>query len=154
MILTLRIDEANQAYFNELRRRYFPSERNYLDAHLTLFHNISGFDGIFQQPGFRMETTGVFSIGNGVAYRIESPDLLRLREKLAKKLELIPQDRQAFRPHITIQNKVNPEVAKITLMELSAVFEPFAIKATGLDLWHYLGGPWAHEQFYPFSPST
>lgn len=38
LILTLWLDDDAARHFNELRQRYFPRERNYLDAHLTLFH--------------------------------------------------------------------------------------------------------------------
>ena len=38
---------------------------------------------------------------------------------------LTAQDRQGFRAHVTIQNKVTPEVARSTLAALSAVFTPF-----------------------------
>ena len=46
LILTLIIDGEAQNFFNILRQRYFPAERNYLDAHLTLFHNLPGNEPI------------------------------------------------------------------------------------------------------------
>jgi hypothetical protein len=39
-ILTLWMEEQAQKYFNQMRKIYFPAQRNYLDAHLTLFHNL------------------------------------------------------------------------------------------------------------------
>ena len=44
LILTLTLDEATQAYFNDLRRQHFPPNINYLAAHLTLFHHLPGAD--------------------------------------------------------------------------------------------------------------
>jgi len=42
LILTLTLDEASQAFFDEQRRQYFPPKINYLSAHLTLFHALPG----------------------------------------------------------------------------------------------------------------
>ncbi|WP_460504174.1 2'-5' RNA ligase family protein, partial [Hymenobacter agri] len=42
LILTLALDAASQAYFNDLRTQHFPPKINYLAAHLTLFHHLPG----------------------------------------------------------------------------------------------------------------
>jgi hypothetical protein len=42
LILTLKMDERSQERFDRLRERHFPPERNYLNAHLTLFHKLPG----------------------------------------------------------------------------------------------------------------
>ncbi len=42
LILTLQLDERSFAFFDEQRRRYFPKERNFIPAHLTLFHALPG----------------------------------------------------------------------------------------------------------------
>ena len=42
LILTLRFDERSSAFFDEQRRRYFPPARNFIPAHLTLFHHLPG----------------------------------------------------------------------------------------------------------------
>jgi hypothetical protein len=42
LILTLTFDERAFAFFEERRRRYFPPERNFIPAHLTLFHALPG----------------------------------------------------------------------------------------------------------------
>ena len=56
---------------------------------------------------------------------------------------LTRQDRQPFRPHVTVQNKVTPAEARRTLAGLAAGFAPFEAVGTGLALWAYRGGPWA-----------
>ena len=91
-------------------------------------------------------------LGAGVAYHVESKDLIEFRHNLSQHYEslLIPQDRQPFRPHVTIQNKVHPDVAKALLAKLSETFTPFMVKATGLSLWRYLGGPWQALAMYNF----
>ena len=40
-ILTAEMDEDSFGWLDRLRRRYFPPERNFLPAHLTLFHLLS-----------------------------------------------------------------------------------------------------------------
>ena len=42
LILTLELDERSFAFFGAQRRRYFPPERNFIPAHLTLFHALPG----------------------------------------------------------------------------------------------------------------
>ena len=96
--------------------------------------------------------TGLISLGAGVAYRIESGILNDMHRQLATHFApvLIAQDRQKFRPHITIMNKSTPQKAAELLKKLNAGFEPFSIRATGLELWTYMGGPWQHERVFSF----
>ncbi|MEO3407538.1 2'-5' RNA ligase family protein [Mucilaginibacter sp. CAU 1740] len=158
LILTLRFDEAGQDFFDGERKKYFPPERNFLAAHLTLFHQLPDepatfeyLDGIRQQP-FPLEVTGLLFLGAGVAYHLESPILMALHKALSGHFQpnLIPQDRQPFRPHVTIQNKVLPETAKALFAMLRTDFHPVLVNATGLSLWRYLGGPWEPIRHYPF----
>lgn len=157
-ILTLRMDAKNQAFFDKQRALYFPPERNFLKAHVSLFHQLPNdistkqqLEKVKQSP-FTLKITGLQNLGAGVAYKVESEALQDLHRQLSAcfKDELIPQDRQRYRPHITIQNKVTPEQAKALIEKLNADFEPFEIQGVGLDLWTYLGGPWQFEAFYPF----
>jgi len=39
-ILTAEMDDDSFAWLAGLRRRHFPPERNFLPAHLTLFHRL------------------------------------------------------------------------------------------------------------------
>jgi len=158
LILTLRLDDSSQAYFDELRERYFPPDRNFLKAHLTLFHKLPDqpdtleYFNNLQYGTFEMKVIGLRHLGAGVAYQIESPELQQLRKEVGVYFwpVLSPQDRQAFKPHITIQNKVTPEASKALLRQLSAPFKPFTVNGIGLDLWEYLGGPWRHNFSYDF----
>ena len=154
LILTLRLDEALAARFERERRQYFAPKRNHIPAHLTLFHALPGNEepGIIRHlralaaetlpPPLRV--SGFRFLGRGVAYEIESPQLLALRGDLARhwKPWLTPQDAQGFRPHVTVQNKVEPEAARSLLQHLREGFEPVEGTGTGLLLWRYLGGPW------------
>ena len=55
---------------------------------------------------------------------------------------LTAQDRQGWRAHVTVQNKVAPETARALHTDLQAAFVPFRFPAPGVLLWRYRGGPW------------
>lgn len=76
----------------------------------------------------RCRFPGLRSLGRGVAVDVRSAPLIYLRTRLAAELEtwLTPQDRQKFQPHVTIQNKVTPEVARDLLERLSSDWQPLA----------------------------
>jgi 2'-5' RNA ligase len=163
-ILTLQIDPASQAHFNHLRQQCFPPERNYIDAHVTLFHALPEAAAVVEelaaaalaQDAFTITVSNLRSLGKGVAYNLESSLLLSLHKALATTFaeHLIPQDRQRFQPHIVVQNKVAPEAAKALLHHLQSTFTSMEIQATGLSLWHYRNGPWEPAQTFPFKPSS
>lgn len=154
LILTLGLEAGDQARFDRLREAHFPPERNFIAAHVTLFHHlpagslasiVATLEEIARATApFAAEVTGVRSLGRGVAYTLGSPALSGLRSTLASTWSgvLTAQDRQGFRPHVTVQNKVEPAQARALLQALSAGFVPFAVRATGLLLWRYRGGPW------------
>ena len=162
-VLTLRIDGDSQAHFEALRRQHFPPERNQIPAHLTLFHTLPREAWVGQHLAraaaavheFPVAVTGVRSLGKGVAYTLRSPELEQEHSRLADAFRevLSPKDRQRLRAHIVVQNKVTPEAAKALLRELEASFQPRSVRATGLDLWHYLGGPWQLAEHFPFRPT-
>jgi 2'-5' RNA ligase len=154
LILTLAMDEAAFDWFQDLRRRWFPPERNLVPAHLTLFHNLPGAEleavrGTLRAvcgrtPPLRLQVQGPWSLGRGVAYRLGGAELPAFRGALAGAFDpwLTPQDRQPFRPHVTVQNKAEPAEAKALLEQLQHAFEPFEVVGEGVLVWRYLGGPW------------
>ena len=85
LILTLRMDDLSQQGFNRLREEHFPKGRNFIPAHLTLFHKLPGDrEGEIsetlqalsrQQEPFLLTATGLVFMGRGVGYRLESPML-------------------------------------------------------------------------------
>jgi 2'-5' RNA ligase len=161
-VLTLVLDEASQAVLDDRRRAHFPPERNHLAAHVTLFHALPGEHLEVVQAGlaaaagargrFAVEVAGVRPLGRGVAYDLAAPELLALRATLAQRWAglLTRQDAAGFRPHVTVQNKVHPDVARALLAELRAGFSPWTATAEGLALWWYRGGPWEHIRTWPF----
>ena len=160
LIVTIMLDEHSFLYFNSLRQQYFPTAINYIDAHLTLFHHLPPNESVITDDlqklrnayaPFSLQITEVKSIGKGVAYKLESPELLRLHKAMQSKWKewLTAQDSQKLWPHITVQNKVSPAQAKETLQTLQASFQPFTATALGFQLWSYKGGPWEFiESFF------
>jgi hypothetical protein len=144
---------ADQSYFDRLRRQYYPPDRNRVSAHLTLFHHLppsvlvelsETMRQLALEPPPRAEVSGLIHLGKGVAYRVDSPDLLDMRQYLAERFSdlLIPQDRAKPRLHITVQNKVIPAEAKILFDQLSADFQPRPLSITGLAAYYYRDGLW------------
>lgn len=162
LILTARMDDASFRFFDELRRLHFPPERNFLRAHITLFHALpaSGYAVISDKlaavaavsPAAELRFAGWRSLGRGVAMNVVSPFLSAIRAEIARRFsdELKPQDRQNFRPHITVQNKATPVEAAELLADLTARPLPETGQAIALDLWRYLGGPWELLGSYKF----
>ena len=134
-----------------------------LDAHLTLFHHLppsvdeelkhrlSQLTRGIRAP--RAKVSGLMSLGGGVAYRIEAPDLTAIREDLVDAFAglLTPQDAGRWRPHVTVQNKVKPSLAKVVLAALSRDFVPREVEIAGLGSWWYRGGPWEAHGRYMFA---
>ena len=154
IIVTALFAGPDAAFFDDLRARHFPPERNHLKAHLTMFHHLApslerevkqrlarATNGI-RAPDARI--AGLISLGGGVAYRIESAGLEDIRAELAAAFAslLTPQDRAGWRPHVTVQNKVAPAVAKALQADLARDFRPRAARIAGLAAWWYRGGPW------------
>ena len=154
IIVTALFGRKDTAFFDGMRRTHFPPERNQLDSHLTLFHHLPPSAAPELKRRLTEATRGVrapyarvgglMSLGRGVALRIESPDLVRLRAELADAFGglLTPQDAGGWRPHVTIQNKVQPAVAKLLLAQLSRDFVPREVEVAGVATWWYRGGPW------------
>ncbi len=154
LILTLTLDEEAQQHFDQLRTAHFPPARNYLRAHVTLFHHLPGADYAAvvarlrmvaaATPELTLGVTDVRFLGQGVAYTLENAALQHLHRELQAiwAPALRPQDLQPLRPHITVQNKVSSTTARALYQELTASFVPHTITGTGLALWAYRNGPW------------
>jgi len=157
LILTARIAEGDRASFDLLRKTHFPPDRNFLGAHLTMFHRLPGeyTERIVEHlkrvaeagSSIKAEVSAVRHLGAGVAFTIDSAALQDVRARLKEVFLpwLGPQDMQKWQPHITIQNKVSKDRADRLYQELRATFQPHTIEITGVDLWKYLNGPWQHE---------
>jgi 2'-5' RNA ligase len=166
LIVSLLLDDEAQGRFDRLREEHFPPERNHLSAHVTLFHALPGdrLDAVradlaaaADREPFDVDVTGVRFLGRGVAFSLASAELSGLRSGLASAWQpwLTPQDRQKHSPHVTVQNKVDPAVARALHDRLLAGFVPCRVRARGLGLWRYLGGPWEPVEEFAFrSPAA
>ena len=145
---------GDQALFDGLRREHYPPDRNVLAAHLTLFHHLPPSvetelkrrlnDATRGQRAPVAKAAGLMSLGRGVAVKIDSPGLAAIRRDLCEAFAglLTPQDAGGWRPHVTIQNKVAPSLAKLLLAALARDFRRRDVEITGLAAWWYRGGPW------------
>jgi hypothetical protein len=149
-ILTAEIDPDNFAWLDGLRRQHFPPERNFLPAHLTLFHRLSPQQRA-RLPSLELLSAAipvhfdrVVFLGFGVALHVQSVELEQLRQKIRAEMggEFSRQDSQPWKPHVTIQNKASAEAARKLQRALEQDFSARAGLVTGLLVWEYLGGPW------------
>lgn len=161
LIVTAEIAARDLASLDQLRRAHYPTERNRLPAHLTMFHalppsaegevrsTLSRF-GAERPPSASIE--GLMDLGGGVALRVVSPDLDRIRRDLSEDFHglLGAQDSGGWRPHVTIQNKVPPKEARALIASLQRDFRPRPLAISGLGLHRYLGGPWESLANYAF----
>lgn len=161
LIVTAELAPADLAWFDGLRRHHYPAERNQVPAHLTMFHALPPslerearhrLARTAAAPAPRATVAGLMDLGGGVAFRIVSDDLDRIREELADGFHgvLGAQDQGGWRPHVTIQNKVPVRDAGALLDALEAGFVSRPLAIGGLGLHRYLGGPWEMLQTWAF----
>jgi len=164
LIVTLQMDPRAATRFTRLRQAHFPPERNWLDAHVTLFHALplEAADEVLRDcaevaadtAAFALRVERVHFLGFGVAFALGSEPALLLRQSLARRwAPLLGRQDQGWRGplHVTVQNKVDPAVARRLQAELESGFEPHDIGAVGLQVWHYVGGPWRPVATFPFT---
>ncbi len=153
IIVTALLGRADQGWLDDERRRYFPPERNFLAAHLTMFHHLppslepeirQRLAELAREGAPPARIAGPISLGRGVAYLVDSRELEERRAWLADLWidVLTPQDRAPWRPHVTIQNKVEPAEARMLHDRLKADFRPRQLAIAGFASWYYRGGPW------------
>ena len=159
--MTAELAAADLAWLDGLRRHYYPVERNQLPAHLTMFRALPPLlEGearrrLAQAAGNkppRATVAGVMDLGGGVALRVVSDDLDRIREDLVEYFlgMLGAQDQGGWRPHVTIQNKISIREARQLIEALQTGFQLRPLGIRGLGLHRYLGGPWETLQVWSF----
>jgi hypothetical protein len=153
-IVTADLPPAIQGWADGLRRAHYPPERNKISAHVTLFHAfapslrdelrgvLAGLAGEFAAPTATL--SGIMPLGTGTALAIDSPGMLWVREMIAEHFHgaLTSQDSHAPRLHITIQNKVTAQTAKVLQRQLAATLEPRSFTFHGLGLHLYRDTHW------------
>ena len=161
LIVTAELAPEDFSWLDALRRHHFPPERNQLSAHLTMFHALPPsaegearqvLKSLSKEPAPRAFVSSVMNLGGGVAFRIASEELDRMRGYIAGHFHglLTAQDAAGWSAHVTIQNKVAPRVARALIDALGATYDRRPVRISGLGLHRYLGGPWERLQIYPF----
>ena len=161
LIVTATFGADDHAWLEGLRRKHFPIKRNQVPVHLTLFHQLPpSLDAELRGrladaaafPPPIAAITGVMDLGQGTAFRVASDELEDIRAELAMAFRglLTPQDQAGWRPHITVQNKVERAEAIALQQVLQAGDFPRPLAISGLTSWRYLGGPWEKVRAYPF----
>ncbi len=160
LILTAKMNAETQDFFNHLRHLHFPPERNFLDAHITVFHKLplTERSRITEDLKRVCETTNSFEIsfskvifyGKGTGISADAQKLVGIRQTLTDtwKPLLSRQDLQKFRPHITIQNKVESTNARRFYEKFQSSWQTVTGKIVGFDLWRYENGPWVFEKTF------
>lgn len=161
LIVAAELGKADFAWIDALRRRHYPPERNRVPAHLTLFRSLPpsaeeeirrSLSRAAAEAPPEAETGGIMDLDSGVAIRIASAELDVIREELASDFRglLTAQDMGRWTPHITIQNKAEPRLARALVREMRGSFEPRPVEITGLELIRYVEGEWERVARYGF----
>jgi hypothetical protein len=161
LIVTALFGDGDNGWLQELRRAHYPPDLNRVPAHLTLFRQLppslepelkERLAAYAAAPAPRARISGVMDLGSGTALRIESEELEDIRYDLAIALHglLTPQDAGPWRPHVTLQNKVEPRDARRLQKALAGRFDGRPLSIRGLAAWRYLGGPWEALRSYAF----
>ncbi len=161
LIITLKIDDASQDFFNEKRKQYYPAYANFVDAHITLFHKLPSDKNIIYQTlqqlcnthAFNMQVVDIKNIDNFVAYDIVSPALQNIHATMQATFTnmLNEKDRETLWPHITIHNKATVYKAFKTHKKLLEDFKPFSITIIGFTTWYYAKKEWIKKEDYLFT---
>ena len=163
LILTAELPPDLHRRFTDLRIAHYPRERNYLEAHVTLFHALPAhcedeLRGFLARLATEVSPVsgrveGIMSLGGGgSAIRISSHEMLALRDEIADHFRglLTMQDQHRPRLHVTIQNKVTAAEARAlrSVLELQVPVQDFAF--SGLAMHAYRGGPWEMRRRFAF----
>ena len=148
LVLTLTLDATSQKFLTSLRTKYFPSHRNHLAAHVTLFHAIPAhrqgeLEGHLSSVSSGTAPWDVFigdprKMGNrGVMVTVRDRPSRSITDLHAHLIDVLkkgtkePRDRlteqdsrHGGRPHVTVLNKAeSEEEVEKCLEEVQGVFE-------------------------------
>lgn len=163
-VLTLHTDQQHHQLMTSMRTRYFPPRLNKLNAHIALFRAlpssrlpqiIHDIESLTQsQPTFEVFATKAFLMKRGVGIHVDDTEgqAEAIFQQLKAKWEsfLSQQDRR-FKPHYTLQNKVDDEaVVRKTFNEVNEQFHGSRGQVTALTLYKYQQGFWKEAQSFSF----
>lgn len=162
LVVTAVLPGDLQAWAERLRQAHYPSEKNRVAAHVTLFRALPPSceselrDALAEAarahapPPARLGE--VMPLGGGTAIGVVSPALLKLRAGLAEHFHrlLTPQDLPEPRLHVTVQNKVSAAEARALQRDLAQTIRPRDFRFAGLALHRYRDGPWEFVKRWSF----
>lgn len=166
LVITLGFDPSTFDRLDRLRSRFFPADLNVVPAHLCLFHQLPGdereevdqtLDEVARScPVMPLTFGSPKRTGRGFALPVEAPGLGFIHSRLARAFApwLSTQDRQSFRPHVTLMNKAGRAEVEEGLAEVRAIEAGWEGRGDRLILWRYLGGPWSEVESYDLSGPT
>ena len=146
----------------ELRNKHYPRDLNHLDAHVALFRALPGsqlgtihrdIERVVQETApFAIRTTLACAQRHGVIIGVRGRRASIIYEQLKLRWMrfLSPQDRRGFSAHYTIQNKVDPNRAERTAMEIRETFKGSQGIVMGLVLYRFENGPWRDGRTFLF----
>jgi len=161
LIVTADFAPSDFAWLEGLRRAHYPPEHNRVPVHLTMFQGLppSALEDVRRQlalhsagPPPRATIAGLMNLTSGVAFRIVSDELEAIRDSIADHFHglLCAPDAAGWRPHVTIQNKVQLKEARALIAELERDFRARPLGIAGLSVHRYRGGPWETVGHYAF----
>ncbi|MEE4450462.1 2'-5' RNA ligase family protein [Novosphingobium resinovorum] len=153
LLVTAELPRDVLAWTDALRREHYPPDRNRLQAHVTLFHALpaSVEDELLEvltdlarasPPTARID--GLMKLDTGTALAVHSPAMVELHGLIAERMHglLTQQDAQPLKLHVTIQNKVTAQAARLLQAQLAARLEPTAFRFRGFGLYAWEEGLW------------
>ncbi|KAL8684165.1 MAG: hypothetical protein Q9224_006555 [Gallowayella concinna] len=160
-ILALKTDPAHHQAVTALRNKHFPTKINKLAAHIALFRALPGSklpaiqkaiqNLVCQTSSFSISTGEPFLMAHGVGLNANVEPAKEIFQTLKEQWnDFLSKQDHGFRPHYTIQNKVEKSVAEETLAEVRNSFGGSEGTVTGLLLYFYDRGYWTLKNVYWF----
>lgn len=161
-IVCLKMDRLSFERLSAWRKLYFPPERNFLDAHLTLYHRLPFpaheiiRDALrnltMRRESFVLTFEQIVHHQLFLGIKLATPEVVQLKKELDRDLTLwlAPQDRQTIVPHVTVSNNGQLEAVDRAKEELEKTFVPWQGRAEGLQLFRYRRGPWEWLEDFSF----
>ncbi|KAL8639457.1 MAG: hypothetical protein Q9228_003512 [Teloschistes exilis] len=161
-ILALATDAAHHQAMTALRNKYFPPKLNKLSAHVALFRALPGSELpkieqsvqelVRHYRPFPIIADDPFKLSHGIGVEVGAPPARTIYCTLKGQWNnfLSKQD-LSFRPHYTIQNKVDDEeMVRKSFEEFQSEFGGSTGTVTGLSLYLYDRSFWRLRKIYSF----
>lgn len=161
LLVTAELPGDILSWTDGLRHAHYPPEKNRLRAHVTLFHALPPssegevrrlLSELSKQAAPDARITGIWDMGRGTAFDVKSSGMAELHGAMAERFHglLGWQDDRKLRLHITVQNKVTREAARVLQAQLESAFAPRDFRFRGFGLYAWDEGLWQPIADYPF----